>query len=78
MDALRHADEILAALWRQHPEFAVPGHVGSPMDDRATVSIPRGVIDACEPGADGNPAFDAELGRAATGLMPPPRMRDTA
>ena len=76
MDALRHADEILAALWRQHPEFAVPGHVGSPMDDRATVSIPRAVIDACEPGAD--PAFDAELGRAATGVVPPPRMRDTA
>ena len=75
MDALRHADEILAALWRQHPEFAVPGHVGSPMDDRATVSIPRAVIDACEPE---RPVFDAELGRVAGGAVPPPRMRDTA
>lgn len=79
MDALRHADEILAALWRQHPEFAVPGHVGSPMDDRATVSIPRAVIAACEPEVvDAAPELDAELGRVARGAMPPPRMRDTA
>jgi hypothetical protein len=76
MDALRHADEILAALWRQHPEFAVPGHVGSPMDDRATVTIPRAVIDACEPGAV--PVLDVDLGRVARGVVPPPRMRDTA
>ncbi len=76
MDALRHADEILAALWRQHPEFALPGHVGSPMDDRNTVTIPRAVIEACEPGA-GEP-LDRELGRAARGVVPPPRMRDTA
>ncbi|WP_111766334.1 hypothetical protein [Nakamurella deserti] len=79
MDALRHADEILAALWRQHPEFAVPGHVGSPMDDRATVSIPRAVIEACEPGGVAGPPLDAELGRVARGVLPPPReMRDTA
>ncbi len=78
MDALRHADEILAALWRQHPEFAVPGHVGSPMDDRATISIPRAVIDACEPGAPAHVVFDAELGRVAGGAVPTPRMRDTA
>lgn len=77
MDALRHADEILAALWRQHPEFAVPGHVGSPMDDRATISIPRALIEACEPGAAPAP-LDAELGRAARGVVPPPRMRDSA
>ena len=76
MDALRHADAILAALWHQHPEFALPGHVGSPMDDRATVTIPRAVIEACEPGADGE--CDPELHRAARGMVPPPRMRDTA
>jgi hypothetical protein len=49
MDALRHADEVLAAVLRRHPEFALPGHVGSPMDDRATITIPRSVIEACEP-----------------------------
>lgn len=78
MDALRHADEILAALWRQHPEFAVPGHVGSPMDDRATVSIPRSVIDACEPTSGDAGPLDGELRRIARGAVPPPRMRDTA
>lgn len=79
MDALRHADEILAALWRQHPEFAVPGHVGSPMDDRATISIPRSLIEACEPAAGPpSPELDAESARLARGVLPHPRMRDTA
>lgn len=82
MDALRHADEILAALWRQHPEFAVPGHVGSPMDDRATISIPRALIEACEPDAGSaraaEPVLDAESARLARGVLPESRMRDSA
>ncbi len=49
MDAIQHADQVLAMLWRRHPEYALPGHVGSPMDDRATVTIPRSLIVACEP-----------------------------
>ena len=73
MDALRHADEVLAAVWRRHPEFALPGHVGSPMDDRATIVIPRAVIDACEPGA-----LDDEMLRAAEGIPPAQTLRDTA
>ncbi|MEO5834646.1 MAG: hypothetical protein ABIR83_14905 [Nakamurella sp.] len=78
MDALRHADEILAALWHQHPEFAVPGHVGSPMDDRATISLPRALIEACEPGAAPPGPLDAESARLARGVLPAARMRDTA
>jgi len=88
MDALRHADEILAALWQRHPEFALPGHVGSPMDDRATITIPQALIDACEPDRPERPedtvapavpveTVDAEMRRAAAGL-PPPRLRDSA
>lgn len=72
MDALRHADEVLAALWRQHPELALPGHVGSPMDDRATIVIPRSLIRACDP-----EVLDAEMRRAADGVLPR-GLRDTA
>lgn len=64
MDALRHAEEILATLRRQHPEFAVPGNVGSPMDDRVTVTLPRAFIEGCEPGATHAAASAVELGRA--------------
>jgi hypothetical protein len=48
MDALSHADSVLAALHSQHPECLVPGHVGSPMDDADTVIIPRGALRAYE------------------------------
>jgi hypothetical protein len=72
MDALRHADEILAALWLRHPELAMPGHVGSPMDDRATITIPRSVIQACEP-----ELVDDEMRRSADGIPPKP-LRDSA
>ena len=51
MDALSHADEVLASVHRRHPLVAVPGYVGSPMDDRATLVIPQSFIDSCEPGA---------------------------
>ncbi len=51
MDALSHADEVLASVHRRYPLVAVPGCVGSPMDDRATLVIPQSFIDTCEPGA---------------------------
>lgn len=47
MNALRHADEILADLQLRHPECVLPGQAGSPMDDTDTLIIPREVIDAC-------------------------------
>ncbi len=80
MDALRHADEILAALLLRHPEFAMPGHVGSPMDDRATLVIPQALIEACEPGAVAGLAdgpLDQELRRVAAGRVAGP-LRDIA
>ena len=48
MDALRHADAILAELRRTHPEYVLPGYVGSPMDDLETVTLPQALIDACD------------------------------
>lgn len=48
MDALIHAESVLAALHRKYPECLVPGNVGSPMDDMDTVTIPRAFIEACD------------------------------
>ena len=62
MDALRHADAVLAALHRLHPECVLPGLAGSPMDDVATLVLPRALIEACEPA---DPALDAEMVRLA-------------
>jgi hypothetical protein len=73
MDALTHADAVLAALSKRHPECIVPGQVGSPMDDTDTVTIPRALIAACDPAnLDRDPdvdagLLDAELMRAVIG-----------
>jgi hypothetical protein len=48
MDALIHAESVLAAVHRKYPERLVPGYVGSPMDDMDTVTIPRAFIEACD------------------------------
>jgi hypothetical protein len=73
MDALTHADAVLAALHRRYPECLVPGQVGSPMDDADTVTIPRDLIAACDPSNPENQLqndpqlLDAELMRAVIG-----------
>lgn len=51
MTALLHTDAVFEALHRRHPECVVPGYARSPMDDRATVVLPRALIEMCEPGA---------------------------
>ena len=70
MDALRHADAVLAALHRLHPECVLPGQARSPMDDVETLVIPRELIEACEPGGA---TLDPELMRLATGAPRPQR-----
>jgi len=42
-------DALFAVVHRKLPAAAVPGFVGSPMDDRATVTVHRALIDACDP-----------------------------
>ena len=64
MDALRHADAVLAALHRLHPECVLPGLARSPMDDVETLVIPRELIEACPPGSA---TMDPELMRLAAG-----------
>ena len=66
MDALRNAELVLARLHSSHPEYAVPGWVGSPMDDRITVTLSRDLIRACEPAT-----VDEGMLRAAQGTSRP-------
>jgi hypothetical protein len=66
----RWYDELFDSVRQRHPLAAVPGFVGSPMDDRVTQSISRPVIDACEAAAADPTLFDLEMLRAATGFRP--------
>lgn len=65
MDALEHAEAILARAQQRDPTVVIPSTAGSPMDDRLTLVIPQDLIDDCEPVGILDDVALAELDRAA-------------
>lgn len=49
MDALKHADQVLARAKARRADIVTPDSVTSPMDQTNTVQIPQAMVVAAEP-----------------------------
>ena len=58
-------DWIFRAAHQRSPLAVMPGFVGSPMDDRTTVTVRRALIEACQAAAE--KLLDPELESVARG-----------
>jgi hypothetical protein len=56
---------IFRAAHQRSPAAAMPGYVGSPMDDRTTITVARALVDACQAAAE--KLLDPELEKVARG-----------
>ena len=61
-------DWIFRAAHQRSPLAVMPGFVGSPMDDRSTVTVRRALIEACQAAAE--KLLDPELENVARGTRP--------
>lgn len=62
-------DGIFRAAHQRSPRAVMPGFVGSPMDDRTTVTVRRAIIEACQAAAE--KLLDPELENVARGSARP-------